>query len=148
MSVIFWGLMIVVTLKYVMLILRADNRGEGGIMALTALAAKAAGTTPRRRTSLLLVGVFGAALFYGDSVITPAISVLGAVEGLEVVTPALKPYVVPMSVARADRPVRRAALRHRRGRASCSGRSSCCGSSCWPSPASSRSCSSRPSWRR
>ena len=90
-SVIFWGLMMVVTLKYVLLILRADNRGEGGIMALTALAAKAAGTTPRRRLVLLLVGVFGAALFYGDSVITPAISVLGAVEGLEVATPAFKP---------------------------------------------------------
>ena len=63
-SVIFWGLMMVVTLKYVLLILRADNRGEGGIMALTALASKAAGTTPRRRLALLLVGVFGAALFY------------------------------------------------------------------------------------
>ena len=98
-SVIFWALMLVVTLKYVVLILRADNRGEGGIMALTALAAHAAGTSPRRRTALLLTGVFGAALFYGDSVITPAISVLGAMEGLEVATPALKPYVVPMSVA-------------------------------------------------
>ena len=90
-STIFWGLMIVVTLKYVVLILRADNRGEGGIMALTALAMQAAGTSARRRNALLLLGVFGAALFYGDSVITPAISVLGAVEGLEVVTPALKP---------------------------------------------------------
>ncbi|HAL37304.1 MAG TPA: potassium transporter Kup [Polaromonas sp.] len=98
-SVIFWGLMIVVTLKYVLLILRADNRGEGGIMALTALAAKAAGKTPQRRTILLLMGVFGAALFYGDSVITPAISVLSAVEGLEVVTPAFKPYVLPITVA-------------------------------------------------
>ncbi len=97
-SVIFWGLMMVVTLKYVLLILRADNRGEGGIMALTALAAKAAGRTPRRRVILLLAGVFGAALFYGDSVITPAISVLSAVEGLEVVTPALKPYVLPVSL--------------------------------------------------
>ena len=95
-SVIFWGLMMVVTLKYVLLILRADNRGEGGIMALTALAAKAAGTTPRRRLVLLLIGVFGAALFYGDSVITPAISVLSAVEGLEVITPAFKPYVLPI----------------------------------------------------
>ncbi len=97
-SVIFWGLMMVVTLKYVLLILRADNRGEGGIMALTALAAHAAGTTPNRRSVLLLTGVFGAALFYGDSVITPAISVLSAVEGLEVVTPVLKPYVLPISV--------------------------------------------------
>ena len=97
-SVIFWGLMMVVTLKYVLLILRADNRGEGGIMALTALAANAAGKTAHRRTILLLVGVFGAALFYGDSVITPAISVLSAVEGLEVVTPLLKPYVLPISI--------------------------------------------------
>lgn len=95
-SVIFWGLMMVVTLKYVLLILRADNRGEGGIMALTALAVEAAGTTQRKRLTLLLLGVFGAALFYGDSVITPAISVLSAVEGLEVVTPALKPYVLPI----------------------------------------------------
>jgi len=98
-SVIFWALMMVVTLKYVVLILRADNRGEGGIMALTALAAHAFGTTARRRTMLLLLGVFGAALFYGDSVITPAISVLSAVEGMEVATPAFKTYVVPISVA-------------------------------------------------
>ena len=95
-SVIFWGLMMVVTLKYVLLILRADNRGEGGIMALTALAVEAAGTSPHKRLGLLLLGVFGAALFYGDSVITPAISVLSAVEGLEVVTPTLKPYVLPI----------------------------------------------------
>ena len=97
-SVIFWGLMMVVTLKYVLLILRADNRGEGGIMALTALAAHAGGNNQKRRTVLLLTGVFGAALFYGDSVITPAISVLSAMEGLEVVTPLLKPYVLPISI--------------------------------------------------
>lgn len=72
-SVIFWGLMMVVTLKYVLLILRADNNGEGGIMALTALALKAVGESQRRHVMLLLVGVFGAALFYGDSVLTPAI---------------------------------------------------------------------------
>ena len=97
-SLIIWGLFFMVTLKYVVLILRADNRGEGGIMALTALAAKAAGRTPARRVALLMIGVFGAALFYGDSIITPAISVLSAVEGLEVVTPALKPYVLPVSL--------------------------------------------------
>jgi KUP system potassium uptake protein len=97
-SVIFWGLMLVVTLKYVTLILRASNRGEGGIMALVALAAHAAGSTARRRTVLLLVGVLGAALFYGDSIITPAISVMGAAEGLEVAAPALKPYVVLLSI--------------------------------------------------
>jgi len=97
-STIFWGLMLVVTLKYVILILRADNNGEGGAMALTALAAKAAGGTPQRRTLILLVGVFGATLFFGDSVITPAVTVMGAVEGIEVITPALKSYVVPISV--------------------------------------------------
>ena len=89
-SVIFWGLMMVVTLKYVLLILRADNRGEGGALALTALAANAVKSRPRLRHFLLLLGLFGATLFYGDSVITPAISVLGAVEGLEVVTPVLR----------------------------------------------------------
>lgn len=98
-SVIVWMLMLVVTLKYVVLILRADNRGEGGIMALTALAVRATGSTAQRRRALLLTGVFGAALFYGDSVITPAISVLGAVEGLEIVTPAFKPYVLPISAS-------------------------------------------------
>ena len=98
-SVIFWALMIVVTLKYVVLILRADNRGEGGGLALTALAAHAVRARPRLRATLLLLGVFGATLFYGDSVITPAISVLGAMEGLELVTPLLKPYVVPISIA-------------------------------------------------
>ncbi|WMW81861.1 potassium transporter Kup [Undibacterium cyanobacteriorum] len=97
-SVIFWGLMTVVTLKYVMLILRADNNGEGGIMALTALAAKAAGSTHTKRVALLLTGVLGASLFYGDSVITPAMSVLSAVEGLEVISGSFKPYVLPISI--------------------------------------------------
>jgi KUP system potassium uptake protein len=97
-SVIFWALMLVVTLKYVILILRADNHGEGGGLALTALAAQAVRARPQLRNALLLLGVFGATLFYGDSVITPAISVLGAMEGLEVMAPALKPYVVPISV--------------------------------------------------
>ncbi len=98
-SVIFWALMLVVTLKYVILMLRADNRGEGGGLALTALAAQAVGARPALRRGLLLLGVFGATLFYGDSVITPAISVLGAMEGLEVMAPALKPWVVPITVA-------------------------------------------------
>ncbi|MES2887878.1 MAG: potassium transporter Kup, partial [Pseudomonadota bacterium] len=97
-SVIFWALMLVVTLKYVILILRADNRGEGGGLALTALAANAVRTRPALRSALLLLGVFGATLFYGDSVITPAISVLGAMEGLQLVTPALAPYVIPITV--------------------------------------------------
>ncbi len=98
-SVILWALMLVVTLKYVTLILRADNRGEGGGLALTALAAGALQSRPGLRRGLLLLGVFGATLFYGDSVITPAISVLGAVEGIELLTPAMKPYVVPATVA-------------------------------------------------
>ena len=98
-SVIFWALMLVVTLKYVTLILRADNRGEGGGLALTALAAQAVRSRPALRRGLLLLGVFGATLFYGDSVITPAISVLGAMEGLQLVTPVLGPYVIPITVA-------------------------------------------------
>ena len=98
-STIFWALMLVVTLKYVILILRADNHGEGGGLALTALAARAVEKRPALRRSLLLLGVLGATLFYGDSLITPAISVLGAMEGLEVLTPALKPYVVPATMA-------------------------------------------------
>jgi len=98
-SVMFWALMLVVTLKYVVLILRADNHGEGGVLALAALAARAVQSQPRLRHALLLLGVLGATLFYGDSVITPAISVLGAMEGLEVATPALKAYVVPVSLA-------------------------------------------------
>ncbi|MDO9029920.1 MAG: potassium transporter Kup [Hydrogenophaga sp.] len=98
-SVIFWALMLVVTLKYVILILRADNHGEGGGLALTALAAKAVQSRPALRGGLLLLGMFGATLFYGDSVITPAISVLGAMEGLELVAPSLKPYVVPFTLA-------------------------------------------------
>ncbi len=97
-STIFWALMLVVTLKYVILILRADNHGEGGGLALAALAAKAVQHRPGLRQALLLLGVFGATLFYGDSIITPAISVLGAMEGLELVTPTLKPYVVPITL--------------------------------------------------
>ena len=98
-SVILWALMLVVTLKYVILILRADNRGEGGGLALTALAAHAVRAKPRLRAALLLLGVFGATLFYGDSVITPAISVLSAVEGLEVVAHGLKRYIIPVTIA-------------------------------------------------
>ena len=98
-SVIVWALMLVVTLKYVLLILRADNRGEGGGLALTALATKAVAARPELRRVLLLLGVFGATLFYGDSVITPAITVMGAVEGLQVVAPHLSHWVLPISLA-------------------------------------------------
>jgi KUP system potassium uptake protein len=97
-SVVFWALMLVVTLKYVVLILRADNRGEGGIVALLALASQSTAGRPALRNRLLMLGTFGACLFYGDSVLTPAISVLSAVEGLEVIAPTLKPWVLPISV--------------------------------------------------
>ena len=97
LSLVFWALMIVVTAKYVLLVMRADNLGEGGIIALVGLAVH---SEPNRRlqTLLLLVGIAGAALFYGDGMITPAISVLSAVEGLEVAAPILKPYVVPITI--------------------------------------------------
>ncbi len=98
LSTIFWALMIVVSLKYVILIMRADNKGEGGIMALLALAASAVKDHPRWCGVILILGVFGASLFYGDAVLTPAISVLSAVEGLEIGTAALKPYVLPIAV--------------------------------------------------
>jgi KUP system potassium uptake protein len=97
-SLIFWALMTVVTLKYITLILRADNHGEGGIMALLSLASSSVISRPKMRNILFLIGAFGAALFYGDGVITPAISVLSAVEGLEVATPLLKPYVLPITL--------------------------------------------------
>ena len=96
-SAIFWSLMVIVSLKYVVLVLRATNRGEGGIMALLALVTSAVRDRPKLAGSLLMIGVFGAALFYGDAVLTPAISVLSAVEGLEVGTTAFKHYVVPIA---------------------------------------------------
>jgi KUP system potassium uptake protein len=97
-SAIFWSLMIVVSLKYVALIMRADNKGEGGIMALLALVSSSMKGQTGWAKPLTILGVFGAALFYGDGVITPAISVLSAVEGLEIATPFFKPYVVPLTV--------------------------------------------------
>jgi KUP system potassium uptake protein len=97
-SLIFWGLTMIVSLKYVTLVLRADNRGEGGVMALMALALNSVSKRSGWHGPLLLLGVFGATMFYGDSVVTPAISVLSAIEGLEVVTPAFKPYVVPLTI--------------------------------------------------
>ena len=97
-SLIVWGLIIIVSLKYVTLILRANNRGEGGIMALMSLALSSVGRHSRWYFPLMVMGLFGATLFYGDSVITPAISVLSAVEGLSVATSAFDPYVVPLTV--------------------------------------------------
>ncbi len=98
LSMFFWTLTIIVSLKYVMLVLRADNHGEGGTAALLALASNAVKDKPVMRRRLLLIGMFGAALFYGDGVITPAISVLSAVEGLEVVSPTFTTYVIPITL--------------------------------------------------
>lgn len=98
LSLMFWSLILVVTIKYLLFVMRADNHGEGGILALTALAAEGMhGSSRKIRSTLLLVGLFGTALLYGDGVITPAISVLSAVEGLEVIAPDLEPYVVPLA---------------------------------------------------
>jgi KUP system potassium uptake protein len=98
LSLIAWSLLLVVTIKYVFVIMRADNRGEGGLLALTALALRRIGGALRRRFWIMAVGLVGAALFYGDGVITPAISVLSAVEGLKVATPVFDDYVVPISL--------------------------------------------------
>ncbi len=98
LSLIFWSLLSVITVKYMGFILRADNRGEGGILALTALATPIRPLVMNRRRWLVLFGVLGAALLYGDGVITPAISVLSAVEGLEIATPLLEPYVIPITL--------------------------------------------------
>ena len=97
-SLIFWALTLIVSLKYVTLILRADNRGEGGIMALMTLALNSVTKHSRWYFPLMVLGVFGATMFYGDSVITPAISVLGAVAGVGVAAPALKGFVVPIAI--------------------------------------------------
>ena len=98
LSLFFWTLTVIVSLKYVTLVLRADNHGEGGLVAMLALAAQTVKDQPRLRKWLLLVGIFGTCLFYGDGVITPAITVLGAVEGLEVISPHFKKYVVPITL--------------------------------------------------
>ena len=98
LSIFFWTLTVIVSLKYVVLVLRADNHGEGGLVAMLALASQSVKDRPKLRRVLLLVGVFGTCLFYGDGVITPAISVLSAVEGLEVISPAFKKYVIPMTL--------------------------------------------------
>ena len=97
-SLIFWSVMLIVTLTYVTLVMRADNHGEGGIMALITLLRQRAGRHGRRTAVLLsALGIFGAALFFGDSMITPAISVLSAVEGLKIVEPELAPWIVPIT---------------------------------------------------
>ena len=98
LSIVFWTLTVIVSLKYVTLVLRADNAGEGGLIAMLALASQAVKDRPELRRWLLVIGIFGTSLFYGDGVITPAISVLSAVEGLEVVSPAFKQYVLPLTL--------------------------------------------------
>ena len=98
LSLITWALIVVVTLKYVVVVMRADNRGEGGVLALMALVSRQPAITPRRRRIYLMIGMLGAALFYGDCLLTPAISVLSAVEGLKVATPALQPVVLPIAI--------------------------------------------------
>ena len=98
LSIFFWTLTVIVSIKYVVLVLRADNNGEGGLIAMLALASQAVKDKPRLRQVLLAVGIFGTSLFYGDGVITPAISVLSAVEGLEVVSPAFKDWVIPLTL--------------------------------------------------
>ncbi len=98
LSLVFWSLVLVISVKYLGLVLRAESRGEGGIMVLTSLIRPPAAETGRRRAPLVVLGLFGACLLYGDSVITPAITVLSAVEGIEIATPALTRFVVPISV--------------------------------------------------
>jgi KUP system potassium uptake protein len=98
LSLITWALIVIVTLKYVVVVMRADNRGEGGVLALMALVSRRSEITPRRRNFYIMLGMAGAALFYGDCLLTPAVSVLGAVEGLNVATPAFEPLVVPIAL--------------------------------------------------
>ena len=98
LSMFFWTLTVIVSLKYVVLVLRADNEGEGGLVAMLALASRAVADKPKLRSVLLIVGIFGTSLFYGDGVITPAISVLSSVEGLEVVSPQFRHYVIPITL--------------------------------------------------
>ena len=98
LSLVFWSMMLVVTLKYISILTRADNKGEGGSLALLALISRSGGGKARWTSGIILLGVFACALFYGDSMITPAISVLSAVEGLTVVESALEPLVVPIAI--------------------------------------------------
>ena len=99
LSLVIWTLILIVCLKYVTFVLRADNHGEGGILALFALTRADEGIRRKRRTILVMTGLLGASLLYGDGIITPCITVLGAVEGLNVATPFFEPWIVPLSLA-------------------------------------------------
>src|SRR5262249_23676553 len=99
LSLVFWSLTMVVSVKYLTFVMRADNQGEGGILALLALVVPKSTNNGTRRAGLILLGLFGAALLYGDGVITPAISVLSAVEGLRVATNRFEPIIVPIAIA-------------------------------------------------
>jgi KUP system potassium uptake protein len=98
LSLMFWALLMIVTFKYLIFVLRADNQGEGGVLVLTALVRSAAGRKKNSRVMLVPIGLFAACLLYGDGMITPAISVLSAVEGIRVITPVFRPYVIPMTI--------------------------------------------------
>ncbi|MEY4387010.1 MAG: hypothetical protein RLY20_2293, partial [Verrucomicrobiota bacterium] len=99
LSLFFWSLIIVVTVKYLTFVLRADNKGEGGILSLLALAFGETPALSKTRAAVVVFGIFGAALLYGDGVITPSISVLSAVEGLEIATTKFSPYIIPITIA-------------------------------------------------
>ncbi len=99
LSLVFWSLITVISIKYLRFVLKADNRGEGGILALTALVSSDDNSNASKRNKLILLGLFGTALLYGDGMITPAISVLSAVEGLELITPVFTPYIIPITIA-------------------------------------------------
>src|SRR6185503_15743236 len=98
LSLIFWSLTLIISIKYILFVMRADNNGEGGILALLALVAQSPGAKRKSRASLIALGLFGAALLYGDGMITPAITVLGGVEGLRVATHVFEPYIVPITL--------------------------------------------------
>ena len=98
LSMVFWAFVVVVSLKYVLFVMRANNHGEGGILALMAMALRTAETGSKRALLMIMLGVFGACMFYGDAVITPAISVLSAVEGLEIVSPEFTRFVIPITI--------------------------------------------------
>src|SRR5512142_1600156 len=98
LSAMFWAMMLIISVKYVWVMLRFDNDGEGGVLALTALANRLSKGTTRWKTFIVTAGIFAAALFYGDALITPAISVLSAVEGISVATPAFESSILPITV--------------------------------------------------